>query len=647
MRFLDAILGSVALAGLFPDAIATPLDSLALNAAVEVARRALPNAPNGYTPTNVSCPANRPTVRSAATLSPNETSWLEKRRNNTVQPMKDFFGHVTVANFDAAGYIDKVANNVSALPNIAVAVSGGGYRALMNGAGAIKAFDSRTENATASGHLGGLLQSSTYVAGLSGGSWLVGSIYVNNFTTISALQTTVKGSSVWEFGNSIFEGPDDGGLQILDTADYFKQIRDMVAGKADAGFPTSITDYWGRALSYQLINATDGGPNYTWSSIALTQDFQQGNMPMPLVVSDGRNPGELLVGSNSTVFEFNPWEFGSFDPTLYGFAPLEYLGTKFVDGEVPSNESCVRGFDNAGYVMGTSSTLFNQFLLQINSTGLPSFLKDIFTKILEDIGQDNEDIAEYEPNPFYGLGNRTSPFATQQSLNMVDGGEDLQNIPLHPLIQPERHVDVIFAVDSSADTDYSWPNGTSLVATYERSLNRTGIANGTAFPAIPDQNTFVNLGLNTRPTFFGCNSSNITGTAPLIVYIPNYPYMAFSNVSTFDPSYNNTQRDAIILNGYNVATMGNATRDSDWPSCVACAILSRSLERTNTAVPDTCNQCFSKYCWNGQVNSTTPSNYDPTPDLTVQSLSDAAVGNVRPSLMLMAAFAVGAVFLAV
>ncbi|KAL1850827.1 Lysophospholipase 1 [Paecilomyces lecythidis] len=639
MRFLDAILGSVALAGLLPDTTATPLDSLAANAAVEVARRALPNAPNGYTPANVSCPENRPTLRSATSLSPNETSWLEKRRNNTIQPMKDFFGHVTVANFDAAGYIDKVSNNASALPNIAIAVSGGGYRALMNGAGTIKAFDSRTENATASGHLGGLLQSATYLAGLSGGSWLVGSIYVNNFSSISALQAETVGS-VWEFGNSIFEGPDEGGLQILDSADYFKQIRDAVAGKADAGFSTSITDYWGRALSYQLINATDGGPNYTWSSIALTQDFQDGNMPMPIVVSDGRNPGELLVGSNATVFEFNPWEFGSFDPTIYGFAPLEYLGTKFVDGKVPNNETCVRGFDNAGYVMGTSSTLFNQFLLQINSTSLPSFLKDIFSKILEDLGRDNEDIAEYRPNPFYEFANRSSPYASQQSLNMVDGGEDLENIPLHPLIQPERHVDVIFAVDSSADTTYSWPNGTALVATYERSLNRTGIANGTAFPAIPDQNTFVNLGLNTRPTFFGCNSSNMTGPSPLIVYLPNYPYMEFSNVSTFDPSYDNTQRDAIILNGYNVATMANATRDSNWPTCVACAILSRSMERTNTAVPDNCTQCFSKYCWNGTVDSRTPSDFEPLRLLGGASLA------VPPTSMLMLAFAAAAVFLA-
>lgn len=226
-----------------PAAAATSHVSSAEDLAVEVVRRALPNAPDGYAPAHVDCPAERPRIRSAATLSPSESSWLEKRRNKTVQAMRDFFGHVTVDSFDAVSYINSVANNASALPNIGIAVSGGGYRALMNGAGAIKAFDSRTENSTAPGHLGGLLQSATYLAGLSGGGWLLGSIYINNFTTISALQTQTKGS-VWQFGNSIFEGPAGGGIQILDSASYYKDIADMVSSKRDAGFPTSITDYW-------------------------------------------------------------------------------------------------------------------------------------------------------------------------------------------------------------------------------------------------------------------------------------------------------------------------------------------------------------------------------------------------------------------
>ena len=585
--------------------------------------RALPNAPNGYTPAGDNCPSNRPTIRSATSLSPNETSWLELRRNNTVTPLRDLLGRLNIAGFDAASYITNNAKNASALPNVAIAVSGGGYRALMTGAGAVQAFDSREDNSTAKGHLGGLLQASTYVAGLSGGSWLVGSIYVNNFTTISTLQGNT--TSTWEFQNSIFTGPAQSGIQLLNSADYFTNVEDAVSKKSSAGFPTSVTDYWGRALSFQLINATDGGPSYTWSSISLEPTFSQGNAPMPIVVSDGRAPGEKAVSSNSTVYEFNPWEFGTFDPSTYGFAPLEYLGSNFSNGVIPSNETCVRGFDNAGYVMGTSSSLFNEFLLQVGSTSLPTLAKDFISKVLGSVSSANNDIADY-PNPFYGFHNTTSLNAQSKRLSLVDGGEDLENIPLHPLIQPARHVDIIFAVDSSADTTSYWPNGTSLVATYQRSLNSSGQANGTSFPSIPDQNTFVNLGLNTRPTFFGCNSSNTTHITPLIVYLPNFPYTYQSNVSTFDPSYNTSQRDSIIFNGNNFVTMGNGTKDAQWPMCVGCAILSRSLERTKTAVPDVCKQCFSRYCWDGTVNSTNPPPYQPGYALNLTTIKSAASG---------------------
>lgn len=159
-------------------------------------------------------------------------------------------------------------------------------------------------------------------------------------------------------------------------------------------------------------------------------------------------------------------------------------------------------------------------------------------------------------------------------MTLVDGGEDLQNLPLHPLTQPQRNVDVIFAIDSSADTlkengELNWPNGTALVATYARSL--LPIANDTAFPAIPDVNTFVNLGLNNRPVFFGCDAKNTTSPTPLVVYIPNAPYSYLSNVSTFQMGYTHDDYSKIIENGYNV---GKCTV----PVCCDC-LYANSLTR--------------------------------------------------------------------
>jgi len=51
----------------------------------------------------------------------------------------------------------------------------------------------------------------------------------------------------------------------------------------------------GRALSYQLINGTEGGIAYTWSSIALQQAFINGDMPLPIVLCEERAPGETLI----------------------------------------------------------------------------------------------------------------------------------------------------------------------------------------------------------------------------------------------------------------------------------------------------------------------------------------------------------------
>lgn len=512
----------------------------------------------------------------------------------------------------------------------------------MNGAGAFAAWDSRSAESDAEGNIGGLLQSATYISGLSGGSWLIGSIYVNNFTTV---QASLNSPVVWEFEDSILEGKPGETCATLKTSSrtnasivgpeqysllqYYTNIFDDVGDKDDAGYERSITDYWGRMLSYQLFNVSEGGPGLTFSSIADDQDFKDGKMPLPFVVAVGRAPEEKIIALNSTVFEFTPWELGSSDPTLHGFAPLKYVGSNFTNGKIPEDGSCVEGFDNAGFVLGTSSSLFNQFILYLDDPNsdvvpddVPEFFVNGLSSILNTLGKNDDDIADWTPNPFKDY-NTEENLSDGDRLTLVDGGEDLQNVPYHPHILIEREVDVVFSVDSSADTEYYWPDGASAIATYERSL--TNISEGTSFPAIPGKQTFINLGFNTRPTFFGCNATNTTEPSPLIVYIPNYPYVYNSNTSTFQMSYNESERDAMVENGWAVVTQLNATRDRDWPVCVGCAMLSRSFDRTNTTVPDKCKECFESYCWNGTLAEEEHDEYDPNMFSEAIDVQDAAV----------------------
>lgn len=49
--------------------------------------------------------------------------------------------------------------------------------------------------------------------------------------------------------------------------------------------------------------------------------------------------------------------------------------------------------------------------------------------------------------------------------------------------------------------------------------------------------------------------------------------------------------------------MGNDTADSQWSTCVGCAILHRSFNKTGIAVLDACTTCFRQYCWEGTLAS--------------------------------------------
>lgn len=79
-------------------------------------------------------------------------------------------------------------------PTVGIAVSGGGFRAALVGAGTFNALDGRNTTAVQAG-TGGVWQLASYMTGLSGGSWFVGSLAINSNPSIYDL---VLGSAQYQ-----------------------------------------------------------------------------------------------------------------------------------------------------------------------------------------------------------------------------------------------------------------------------------------------------------------------------------------------------------------------------------------------------------------------------------------------------------------
>ncbi|KAG5419833.1 PLB2 [Candida metapsilosis] len=545
---------------------------------------------HGYAPIAVKCPSGQLTRSSLSGINPDEKNYVDTRYTNVAKPsLKSFLSGANLTDFDIDSFLDQ------ANPTIGITFSGGGYRAQLSGAGQYAALDSRSHVVNGKG-LGGILQSASYISGLSGGSWLLGSLVSNNLISIDNL---IDQNSLWQLQNSLLTNGGD----ILNNLDYWTSISDEVEGKHRAGFGVSITDIYSRALSYQLLtNSPDNGAGTKFSDAMDQNSFKNFEAPYPILVSLGREPGSAVINLNSTVISLTPYEVGSEDPSLEAFVQTKYLGTQ-LDNGYSNNYTCVNGYDNAGFFMGTSSSVFNSVALKLDTAKLPEFLKKLVNGVLvEPFERLNVDVAHYNPNPFYKSRDAKTSIEKSPSLYLVDGGEDGQNVPLVPLLR--RNLSAIFAYDNSNDY-LTWPDGSSLIKTYERQFSPQG--KGAPFPYVPDQKTFRNLNLTSKPTFFGCDAKNLSSLTsdifdvPLVIYTANRPYTYWSNTSTFRLEYSLEERNNMISNGFAAATRLNGTLDEEWDACVGCAVIRREQERLGIEQSEQCKQCFERYCWDGTI----------------------------------------------
>lgn len=596
---------------------------------------------------------------------------------------------------------------------------------MLVGSGVLLAFDDRYSQSGSP--LSGFLQSTSYIAGISGGSWLVMSNFINDFEPIHLLKDSgwnfnelllygvpnfdpkditeemVENSSpnpskpyqqqqqeqqqqssvftgLWDFftgekrksDSTIGKEPsslftswigdiftsttiEDKCITMKRYLTFYKELLIEVKDKKKAGFHTSFTDYWGRAIARKIFKASVRSPGITVTAATNTlSSFIDHEQPFPIIGTIEKDPinPESSTNLNSHCFEITPFEFGSWESYLNAFIPLNYLGSSLKSGKSTNisldgiTAYCISGFDNVGFLTGTSSSLFNHIFATIYKLLEKFQLETASTieRILKTLGLSSEwkqlktphfhpDYALFSPNPFYEYGPNSS-ISDSPDLYMVDGGDDGQNIPFHPFLIAARGIDIILAYDMTNELS-NYPNGTVLQRTSERykpaNNNKfptpyfqipkdvgTTECYKSIFPKVPTPEQMLGHDLSRHPLFLGCDiildyeTIDVVDSGmirrdflpPLIIYHANTNYGYPSNTSTFQLSYNKTEVDGMISNGFNLATSMNSTA---FAVCLGCAMLKREFDRISLklnphwndgfVVPKFCKKCYKAFCW--------------------------------------------------
>ncbi|KAI0690543.1 phospholipase B [Cytidiella melzeri] len=583
-------------------------------------------SPQDYAPNvNQSCPdvTVNPLIRlftpENQTLHPNEAQYVESRLQHVFpQAWVDWIGDGS-----SIGYNKSTAaffQNNSA--KIAIGISGGGLKAAQFGAGVLSGLDARNDSAKQAG-TGGLLQVTSYLAGLSGGSWVTGSLVFNDFPTMEDLVFGNDQLSGWILDNDL-AAPDGLDLFTDDNQYFFGSILWSVVAKADKWIDTSITDPWSRMISYHFLNQTTRdnfftnltghGAGQLWSHIPSIPSYQQQLLPFPILMADSRPVGSNLTTALSpepVVYEITPLEFGSWDPNLSAMMNMTYAGTHLTNGVPDNDTSCVTAFDQAGYMMGTSASLFNQ-ILDFANNKISSFGKDgqalLYTlqRMLQSTRSRAEDVANW-PNPFHGVKNDTFEDSGSKWLELIDGSSNAENVPFGPLFVKARGMDMVVAIDSSQDDAQAWPNGSSLVFTAARlsSILNTSHQAFPPAPTTPDE--YISTGTRRRPTLFGCNPTQNPPEYPLVLYLPNSPPLngddPVTNTATFQIQYT-LKHSRLFMDQSHANTIGgfleNATLpDPQWGVCLQCAAVDRARFKATPPIPrsQVCAKCFTRYCF--------------------------------------------------
>ncbi|KAJ7636505.1 lysophospholipase [Roridomyces roridus] len=461
------------------------------------------------------------------------------------------------------------------LPKVGISVSGGGYQGAwfshptecrrFFGAGVLNALDARNASSVEKG-TGGLLQRRILV---------VTSLAQANFPTIQHLifgDGRAEDYAGWLTDFNLFVASTDPAIQSV----YAVEVLQELAVKAEH-FPVSVGDVWGRTLARHFTNGmtlatffanTSHGAGILFSDLIDLPTFVSHQQPLPILAADLDSKHITGTGRSSldpslsfpSIARFSNSIFKSFAGQVTSQSSLAFVVEMSCFDPVlgtTNNPVCVTGFDEAMFLSGASSNLWNEF----NGTVGPRCFSSSSMILMPSLTPPAHrlDTCNF-PNAFHGVVPETFADSGETILALCDGGEDGEVSPLQPMLVKDRKIDVIIEIDVNSDgvTGENYAGGSSLVATGERmKIFQSGLA---AFPRVPSNaSTFATEGLNTGPTFFGCRpSANETG--PLL--LSSAP---LTNSSTGQMVYGEVELQGILQQTFVVATQ-------EWGACLACAV---------------------------------------------------------------------------
>jgi len=342
----------------------------------------------------------------------------------------------------------------SQMPRIALCASGGGIRATLATLGAL-------QGSTIPGTSLNIMDLSTHFTALSGSTWALAGLEFFSMQPNTFLKAIAPNMALGLL--------DD--FNMIDLATELKTYESY-------GQPVSFVNIYGMLIAQRLFKNITSNPS-SIDVMTLAQKIDPAKSPLAIqtCVIDNDSMSEYHW------LEFTPFEVGS--AYLKSFIPLWAFGRKFANGKsidfappvslgycigIWSSAMCIDAKDFFDIIVQQKmGDTFKSHLQEQFGNKFTQYLNDQASKLIHSgsnfiraLGLENLLLGGKSENEIAAARNRfspakvsnwtqgdpSSPIKNDINLTLIDAGIDI-NIPMSPLLRPEREIDIIIVFDAS------------------------------------------------------------------------------------------------------------------------------------------------------------------------------------------------------